>query len=671
MSTLFDALLEYNGFTQKSIKDIAEKKIKIKMSAEQQAIIDALASNSVIVNAVAGSGKTSTVIGLAMQTNKKILQLTYNAELKFEVREKSCNLFDVESYHSLSYNNYGLGKNDEELLQVLKRDLKPSTTKHYDIIVIDEAQDMSRLYYNIVQKFITDMKLQSAKFLIMGDVQQAINMFIGADYRYLTMAANIFKSPSKFVFKHLNTSFRLTNETAKFVGDCTGREIKTIKRGPMVKYIHHNAEFINNYLFKIIASHDPNDIFVLMPSVRSAEHYSRDLEHMLVKNKIPCYISIDEKVNKKVSANKVVFTTINQSKGRERKIVIIYNFDESYKFYDKKSDDSCSNLLYVAMTRATDQLILCHQLGNNKLDFVDTSKIDFIGEPITMMPKQRPILLYNKDIDNITKYIKEDIIEQLQAEIEYIDSPVIEDLDIPEIAEFDKTNEAVSKILNMALPIYWSLHRYNYNPLDRLMSLSEIGSLMRPNSLDTDTDTDNQQDIIRQVITKIAKDHNIHFQLEQIKHLEWLTPEIISGVIQNFADLEIDPTTMYKKIGCTINYKDMKEYKFNITGQISAADNLKTVYNFICAENITLSHMLQSAFMAFILDNNQTDVINFSNYTFNNSKIYKILNIKTGVVRQVQFKNIKNIIEILLKRVITPYSLESDSKFLFDHQLHL
>ena len=56
-------------------------------SEEQQKIIDALKNKqNVIVNAVAGSGKTTTILGIAKQMpDINILQITYNKALKLEV----------------------------------------------------------------------------------------------------------------------------------------------------------------------------------------------------------------------------------------------------------------------------------------------------------------------------------------------------------------------------------------------------------------------------------------------------------------------------------------------------------------------------------------------------------------------------------------------------------
>ena len=76
------------------------------ISLEQQNIIKLLEEqNNVIVESVAGSGKTTTNLYIAKSFPKlNILLLTYNAKLKVETRDRidSLNITNIEthSYHS-------------------------------------------------------------------------------------------------------------------------------------------------------------------------------------------------------------------------------------------------------------------------------------------------------------------------------------------------------------------------------------------------------------------------------------------------------------------------------------------------------------------------------------------------------------------------------------------
>ena len=85
----------------------------------------------------------------------------------------------------------------------------------------------------------------------------------------------------------------------------------------------------------------PSDIFVLAPSVKNVRSPCRVLENMVKRNykdKVPifCPITDESELADDLIKGKLIFSTFHQSKGLERKVVIIFNFDDSYfKFYKK------------------------------------------------------------------------------------------------------------------------------------------------------------------------------------------------------------------------------------------------------------------------------------------------------------------------------------------------
>ena len=82
------------------------------ISIEQNNIIQQLLlNNNVVVDSVAGSGKTTCNLHIAKYFhNKHILLLTYNSKLKLETREKATKLglhnIEVHSYHSFCVKYY-------------------------------------------------------------------------------------------------------------------------------------------------------------------------------------------------------------------------------------------------------------------------------------------------------------------------------------------------------------------------------------------------------------------------------------------------------------------------------------------------------------------------------------------------------------------------------------
>ncbi len=91
-------------------------------SEEQKEIIRLVQNNkNITADCVAGSGKTTTILQIAHFLKKKnIISITYNAQLKNEVKNKvdEYNLknIDVTNYHSLAVAYYNpKAYNDEEL----------------------------------------------------------------------------------------------------------------------------------------------------------------------------------------------------------------------------------------------------------------------------------------------------------------------------------------------------------------------------------------------------------------------------------------------------------------------------------------------------------------------------------------------------------------------------
>jgi superfamily I DNA/RNA helicase len=85
------------------------------ISTEQNRIIqELLLNNNVVIDSVAGSGKTTCNLHIASYfKNLKILLMTYNSKLKIETREKIQKLklenIEVHSYHSFCVKYYTFG----------------------------------------------------------------------------------------------------------------------------------------------------------------------------------------------------------------------------------------------------------------------------------------------------------------------------------------------------------------------------------------------------------------------------------------------------------------------------------------------------------------------------------------------------------------------------------
>ena len=86
---------------------------------------------------------------------------------------------------------------------------------------------MTQLYYKLVLKLYKDNKNNKTKICILGDKNQSIFEFNGADYRFITLADKIFNlNKCKWKKKKLSQSFRITTTMSTFINECMLKEKK-------------------------------------------------------------------------------------------------------------------------------------------------------------------------------------------------------------------------------------------------------------------------------------------------------------------------------------------------------------------------------------------------------------------------------------------------------------
>ena len=226
-----------------------------------------------------------------------------------------------------------------------------------------------------------------------GDIKQSIFDFNHSDSRYIVFSErlfhfNIFNWEKCF----LSESFRITYEMSLFINKCLLHDDKLISKkitNNKPRYIicdcfvsdNGNCETFNEVKYYLNMGYNPEDIFILAPSLRSDKSPVRQLENK-IKRELPniqVYVptSDDEKLDSDILNGKLIFSTFHQTKGLERKVVIIFNFDNSYfKFYKKvKTTFLCPNELYVATTRGIDHLTLFHHKSFDYLPFISKNKL--------------------------------------------------------------------------------------------------------------------------------------------------------------------------------------------------------------------------------------------------------------------------------------------------------
>ena len=582
-------------------------------SLEQKIIINTIKNNNVKVNSVAGSGKTTTVLHMAKELNKEsILLLTYNARLKLETRKRKNELglinLTVDSYHSFCVGNYNRKCfKDSVIIKILEENNKPLKKFAYNIIVIDEAQDMNKLYYKLVNKIINDNG-GDCKICIIGDKYQSIYQFNSADYRFITLAEKIFK-PNELEWKELklSTSFRITNQMANFINHCVMgfNYINANKDGEKVRYIMTETFNYERPLAEVmyyLNDCDFDDIFILAPSVKKGKNDSpiRVLANILTKVGIPIHVPTDddEKLDEDVVKNKVVFSTFHQAKGLERKNVIVYGFDESYfQIFNKDADPNvCPNELYVAITRASQGLTILHNTQKNYVPFLNEDLL----EKYTHYERANLRTVYEGgksitlDVSEIAKHLPSEIVHKA---LDYFERNVINKkdkfIDIPIKTKQGNLHEHVAEINGIVIPSYFEF----INNVNNKMSIHQI-LLDKNQKVDIKVHKDMPtSDLLKLATQYSAFSSGYNFKMNQIKDYNWMEDSKLDDavdrlelIINKNAKFEVEVYNPELKIGKVI------------VGRIDCLDN-DTVWEFKCTKDLDTEHFIQLAIYALLNEN--------------------------------------------------------------------
>lgn len=689
-------------------------------SEEQQIVINAVRDGyNVQVDAVAGSGKTTTILSLADQLSDKIIiQLTYNAELKDEVNAKKekygttmyLDNLSIYTYHGLATKFYtDEAKRDIGISHIVSSNMKPRRKlPRIHILAMDEIQDMNELYYRFIQKFIRDIGAD-IQLIILGDVFQGLYEFKGADVRFLTYAPTLWASESPFPFKQLKltTSYRVTNPIAMFVNDVMigSNRIQAQKYGHNVLFIRQTnpyeaAKIVAHRIIAYIKEGlKPDDIFVLSASVKSPNSPLKRAENMLVENGIPCYTPMNEtcSIKSNVIKNKVIFASFHQSKGRERKLVIVFGFDKTYfDYYNRDANQmKCPSTLYVAATRATETLLLIETgdplpfLKYTHHQIINTGYVSFIGVPLGIMnnnslEKEQPV--YQKTSpSNLIKFMDESLIVKLADRVNalfeidarsYPQNVVNLQSDVETTYGTHLLCEEVFDINGLAIPaMFEEMHSVEkMSEIKRFVQAFYARSLLKNTDhflvrkiKTIDFDSMSISDYLKMTNIYISLQERLHYKVAQINYYNWLSEKEVDRIMDNMGRHIVEPHSLkYEETIVDYEYGDysrMDEFtqlhidkvlRFNARIDAMTAD---TVWEFKCVDALEIEHLLQVIIYAWIwgLVCEET----------RGPRVFKIMNIRTAEVRILNYvaEEIEEIMGLILKSKYQPLQRLSQSLF--------
>lgn len=674
---------------------------------EQQEIINnAIQGKNIIVNAIAGSGKTTTILNFGRQINKDILLITYNKFLRLEIKEKlkkyKIGNIEPHTYHSLAYKYYSNCNNDIQMKKIIDLNLSPKCEIKQNILVIDETQDQSYLYYTLLKKLCIDFS-NINQIIIMGDENQVVYKVKAANNLFLKVADQIWKNFTSFERMKLSKSYRLTKPIASFINNIMLGEERIIsdKEGRPVIYFNCNCyedpyylliEIIEKYNYKA------DDVFILAPSlkinnndtpVRKLERDLADFNHKN-NNKYPIFFPSDDNadLNEEDIKDKIVFSTFNGSKGRERRLVIVFSFDASYYKYNGKNESTelCPDVFYVATSRAIEQLIIIKDFRNFNLPFLKENPtnlkkyIKYISTRKTI--NENIISLNNNDKYIITSPTK--LVDRLDNEFEYYLDNVINDIfiviqnkqnfiNLPiKINNSMEQPEQISCINGLIIPTLFeanvkgktTIHQriIEYKEDNYHTSSSVINEAIDKTKMTCET----LHEYTHLCTLWYSLRERLNHKLTQINNYDWLNTEDINKCIKRFEaifiekqniELEHEIIIAPKYIEYKHNYECQKLEKFieknlgssfpilNITGYIDCIYN-NYIYEFKCTSKLENKHKLQLIIYKWLCS--------FYNNKYDNKK-FRLFNICTNEILEIDNTKDKLINEIIINLLKSKY----------------
>jgi AAA domain/UvrD-like helicase C-terminal domain len=684
-------------------------------STEQQIIIDASINHNLIINSVAGSGKTTTIMHIAKASDTdKILLLTYNSHLKNETRQRIASLgltnIECHSYHAFCVKYYREDcQNDKVILDILRLNIPPKKKFEYTFIIIDEAQDLTGMFFQLIKKIIADgCPGEDTKYAVIGDERQNIYKFKDADSRFLTFADTLFSSNIPWKTLRLSESYRITPGMADYVNKCLLNEnyIKSAKTdGTKVRYIICNT-FDSSFgkaskrfypfeelTYYLDMGYNYQDVFIIAPSVQSEKSPVRQFANYLTKQGIPVFVPCNDQAtirDSDILHNKIVLTTFHQTKGLERKVVIIFGFDDGYyKFHGKDENPNfCSNVLYVAATRAKEHLSILHHNTSNLFLFTKQGVLKKVCDYQEINKYNVKETFKTKTSEfNVTQLIKFMSTSTITKALDYLTVTELtkpgKKIEIPGKTKQGNLMETVEEINGVVIPALFelkkngilSIHKKNQSFANRI-ELSDDEDCDFSNS-DCELSDDDEPIIFTKIpsiknvnktiassgykglsipeILFIATSWNAYttgyeFKISQIKNYNWLTNDEISRTNKRLSKLLTGECEF--EVNLEQNMNDAL-----ITGSIDCIEkgDVNIIYEFKCVENIQSEQILQLAIYAWLYKtNNPDDEPAFYLYNILNNNCYEI---------ESSIENLNEMVSHLVKMKMSGIKEITDKEF--------
>jgi hypothetical protein len=536
----------------------------------------------------------------------------------------------IMTYHGAATFSYGdVIFNDTKMRAAVKN--QPTHVLKFNVLLIDEAQDMSIEYYIFVRQLLA--LNPGSRMIVVGDEKQSINEYRGANPGFLKYAKEVYQNysvDSRWETHQLRISQRITPAVATFINRhlynadiIVGGNSRSTNRPPRyisVTPFDPNTATIEREIKQAVHHFGPANVMILLPSIRNL---SRMPFGDILYNKlpgIPLYIGHDDEAveDGRILESKVAIMSYASVKGCERQCVIILGFDESYfKYYNQTHGRSMylPNVLTVAATRAIESLVLVSSYNQTfrtvKTQYL-SSDATIVTSPVSYSPFPATVCVPDDELKelvviNFMRHIHPIAVDFILNKAEIHENlPVSEPIIFTRQFKFTYGTyalwEDVSTLYGILVPILAEIEltgdtNYGRSILERNIDevTTESERAMYPlNFIDSiiASMTSKSQDRsiiewIKIIIFCDAVTNARHHTARQITHYDWVNIPIItqlqSRLVKTISGIS---GTHEKKISCSLpNGK-------TLTGIIDFIQDDKIVWEFKLG-GLTESHILQ------------------------------------------------------------------------------
>lgn len=615
-------------------------------SDEQKKVVDTFATGSNIkLEAVAGAGKSTTLLLCAAATVQRCVILTYNKRLQLDIKARivASQLRNVEirTYHSAASYVYERNiHNDRLLIEAVKA--APTRRLDCEVLMLDEAQDLTIEYFLLVEQLLAQQPEQP-QLLVVGDARQMINAFKGARAEFLAEAPRLFAaSPRPWATCRLSTSYRLTPSIANFVNAhvlgfslITGGNTASPAGKPYYVGTTYGgaARDLNVQIRRLLKKYAPEEIVLAAPSVRAIKNNAKNPLAQAIKDflsDVPLYVAAndEDELDPRLIEGKLVLCSWNSTKGREWPCVVLVTFDELYlKYYEREwppTAEQVPNIMYVAATRSLGELVI---LADERATLRTVNLARLAADAILVGKTPRQSAKHTQLSKKERKVGVTDLLRHMDGPTVYSMLDFVEECGerrvaaprraVGTIVRFDRHHESVATLYGIVIPVLAELQRTGstsfgatfHNPVivddDVHPGPNEIARKTHQaypkdfwakvaSAYETAPKARTLEDWFRLAVACYAMHENMHHIARQIRHYDWIDVEFVAEAVECTKKALTGVSGQFEVSTPVMSWPDLKLWGFadfvaNVGGRPDAC------WEFKCVEEIADEHVLQLA----------------------------------------------------------------------------